>query len=237
MSYSTAAAERYAVIRDLMRANTTPGARVVELGAAPGEQSIGLAVTGYDVTAVDIGLASDDWEGTPEGTMAARFQQHGVELVQWNLEETPYPLPDSAFDAVVMTEVFEHLRDYPIRSLEESRRILRPGGCLYFTTPNAAYVGNRARLAVGRNVATPLEDWIGGVPHARHAREYTFAEIRELLERAGLQVVLMTGRHLHVASGRTSRAATAGKGLLDRIAAVRPTLGPAIIAVARRPVA
>ncbi len=40
------------------------------------------------------------------------------------------------FDAVIMTEVYEHLRDYPVRSLEEANRVLRRGGHLYFTTPN-----------------------------------------------------------------------------------------------------
>ena len=74
----------------------------------------------------------------------------------------PYPLADESADAIVMTEVFEHLRDYPITSLLESHRILRVGGRLYFTTPNQAYVVNRARLLAGRNVATPLQDWIAG---------------------------------------------------------------------------
>jgi len=44
------------------------------------------------------------------------------------LEDHPYPLADESFDGAVMTEVYEHLRDYPIRALEETRRILRPGG-------------------------------------------------------------------------------------------------------------
>lgn len=233
--YSSAAGERYELVLQHLRRDFPPPARVVELGAAPGEQSIGLAVAGYDVTAVDIGIASDEWEGAAEGTMAARFEQHRVELVLWNLEETPYPLPDDSFDAVVMTEVFEHLRDYPIRSLEETRRILKPGGRLYLTTPNAAYIRNRLQLLRGRNTASSLPDWIGGLPFARHAREYTFSEMHELLTTAGLEPEVLTSRHLHVHSGRGSVAARTGKRLLDAVARARPTLGPAIIAVARRP--
>src|SRR5436190_6553231 len=132
-----------------MRSTCPPPARVVELGAAPGEQSVGLARAGYEVTAVDLGIASDAWEGAAEGTMERKFAAEGISFVEWNLEEAPYPLPDATFDAVVMTEVFEHLRDYPARSLTEVHRILRPGGHLYFTTPNAAYIGNRVRLARG----------------------------------------------------------------------------------------
>ena len=65
---------------------------------------------------------------------------------------------------MIFTEVFEHLRDYPVRSLDEVARVLRPGGYLFFTTPNAAYLLNRLRLLRGGSVHTALDDWIGGVP-------------------------------------------------------------------------
>ena len=233
--YSSAAHFRYGLVLAHMRDHVPPPARVLELGAAPGEQAVGLASAGYDVTAVDIGSASDDWEGAPTGTMERRFEQAGVDLVLWDLERTPYPLDDAAYDAVVFTEVFEHLREYPATSLTEVARVLKPGGWFYFTTPNAAYIGNRLRLAAGRNVATPLRDWVGGVPHARHAREYTFTEADELLRGAGLVPEVVTSRHFHVDSGRRSLGARLGKRAIDLVAQIRPTLGPALIIFGRRP--
>lgn len=233
--YTDAATERYDLVLGLMRQGIPPPARVVEFGAASGGQSVGLRRAGYAVTAVDLGEQSDAWEGAAEGTMASVFQAEGINLVIWNLEQVPYPLESNAFDAVVMTEVFEHLRDYPVTSLQEARRVLRPGGHLYLTTPNAAYIRNRVQLALGRSTATSLADWIGGVPFARHAREYTFAEMRELLAHAGLRPTVMTSRHLHIGSGRSSRLARLGKKTMDYIAMARPTLGPAIIAVAQKP--
>lgn len=233
---TTEAQARYGFIRDLLTRDTTPPARVVELGAAPGDQIVEFARLGYVATAVDIGdETSDAWGDGTEGRMEKLFAEAGVAFVRWNLEKTPYPLPDSSFEAVVMTEVYEHLRDYPARSLTEVRRILRPGGRLYFTTPNAAYVGNRVRLASGRSVATPLADWIGGVPHARHAREYTFGEVYELMERAGLKVIAATSRHFYLDSGRTTPLAVLAKRGLDLVGRLRPTLGPAIVVVAERP--
>ncbi len=109
--------------------------------------------------------------------------------MQWNLEEIPFPLADRTYDAAVLTEVIEHLREYPARSLAEIFRILRPGGRLYMTTPNSAYVIRRLQLLSGRTVHTRLPDWIDGLPHARHARECTFAEARALLEHVGFRVV------------------------------------------------
>ena len=118
------------------------GGSVCEFGAAPGDQIVEIAKAGYRATAVDIGIASDEWAGADERPDGRLLAERG-EPVEWNLEETPYPFDDATFDAVLMTEVYEHLRDYPIRSLQEAVRVLRPGGYLYFTTPNAAYIMNR----------------------------------------------------------------------------------------------
>ena len=51
-----------------------------------------------------------------------------------NLDELP--LPDGCVDAVLCTQVLEHL-EWPRESLAEFRRVLRPGGLLYLTAPMA----------------------------------------------------------------------------------------------------
>ncbi len=44
------------------------------------------------------------------------------------------PFPDGSFDAMMSTQVFEHLRD-PEAALRESSRVLRPGGRIVLTVP------------------------------------------------------------------------------------------------------
>jgi SAM-dependent methyltransferase len=44
------------------------------------------------------------------------------------------PEPDASFDAVLCTEVLEHLPD-PVRALDEMARLLRPGGMFVITAP------------------------------------------------------------------------------------------------------
>ena len=44
------------------------------------------------------------------------------------------PEPDASFDAVLCTEVLEHLPD-PVRALDEMARLLRPGGMFIITAP------------------------------------------------------------------------------------------------------
>ncbi len=233
---SVTAQPRYAFVKSLIERDLPPPARVVEFGAAPGDQIVGLAKLGYTCTSIDLGTSSDDWGAGEVGRMKRILAEASVADVTWNLEETPYPVPDAAFDAVIMTEVLEHLRDYPIQSLHEAFRVLKPGGRLYLTTPNQAYLLNRLRLLVGRNVQTPLSDWMWGVPFARHAREYTFAEIESSMAQVGFAVIYRSSRHFHVASGRLGSIAHAGKLLLSLVAQARPQLGPQIIVVAQRPI-
>jgi 2-polyprenyl-3-methyl-5-hydroxy-6-metoxy-1,4-benzoquinol methylase len=231
----SAAAERYAYVQALLAKTSPPPADLIELGAAPGAQCIDLARLGYHVTAVDLGEASDAWGDEESQSMSAAFVRAGIDLVLWDLDKTPYPLDDASFDIVVMTEVLEHLRDYPLLALREVRRILRPGGLLVLTTPNAASLQRRARLLAGRSVHTPLSDWMFGLPHARHAREYTAQELQELVAETALEVVSVDGRHFHIRSGRQSRISIVVKQGLDRVARVCPSLGAGLAVLARRP--
>ena len=81
--------------------------------------------------------------------MGAGIAEAGIDLLIWDLEKIPYPIADSSFDVVLLTEVFEHLREYPARTLAEGHRILRPGGLLVLSTPNSTYILNRLRLLCG----------------------------------------------------------------------------------------
>lgn len=45
------------------------------------------------------------------------------------------PLPDGSVDAIICASVLEHVRD-PIRAMGELRRILKPGGAMFFYVPS-----------------------------------------------------------------------------------------------------
>ena len=227
--------ERYWYIREMLARESPPPADLLELGAAPGALSVSLAAAGYHVTAIDLGEASDAWGNQIEGTMASAFAEAGIQLVLRDLESTPYPFADESFDIALLTEVLEHLREYPARVLIEARRLLRPGGILLVTTPNAASIPLRVRLALGRTVYTPLDDWIFGLPHARHAREYTVSELGALLRHAGFDFVSIEARHFHLTSGRQAAPARAIKHAIDRLGRLRPSLGANLAVIARRP--
>jgi SAM-dependent methyltransferase len=93
----------------------------------------------------------------------------GIEPVQGNVED-PLPFGDESFDAVVAGELFEHLQ-FPDALVVEIRRVLRPGGVLVGSVPNAFRVQSRLRFLRGRG---PEDD-------PTHLRMFSPAAVRDLL--------------------------------------------------------
>lgn len=52
---------------------------------------------------------------------------------------TQIPIPDGVLDAILCTEVFEHVTD-PMAVLSEFARLLKPGGRLFLTAPMSSYL-------------------------------------------------------------------------------------------------
>jgi len=53
----------------------------------------------------------------------------------WDLDQFPYPLPDSHFSRIYASDVVEHLIDVP-EFMREAHRLLVPRGVLEITTPH-----------------------------------------------------------------------------------------------------
>ena len=60
----------------------------------------------------------------------------------FNSETELYPYEDATFDVVLFCEILEHLIVDPIKAIAEINRVLKQGGYLILTTPNAARLDN-----------------------------------------------------------------------------------------------
>jgi ubiquinone/menaquinone biosynthesis C-methylase UbiE len=87
-----------------------------------------------------------------------------------DIDSEPLPLPADSFDVVVFSEVMEHVR-FPQQALREIARVLRPGGQLVGSVPNAFRLRNRLRFLAGR----PFE------PDPSHLRSYSHKLLRHEL--------------------------------------------------------
>jgi 2-polyprenyl-3-methyl-5-hydroxy-6-metoxy-1,4-benzoquinol methylase len=109
-------------------------ARVLEFGAGTGqligylrEQGFAGPITGADILPKPADAGAD------------------LTWVQGDLNE-PLPLADGVFDAIVSTEVIEHLEN-PRAVFREFRRLLVPRGILLVTTPNQESLRSLLSLA------------------------------------------------------------------------------------------
>jgi SAM-dependent methyltransferase len=123
---------------------------------------------------------------------------------EFNIEEDEFPYEDGQFDGVVYAEILEHLIRDPIAVFAEIHRILKRDGWLIVTTPNVARRHNLMRLKRGLNIYDPYS---GYGPYGRHNREYTAAELRELLTNTGFTVERFLTRDLHPCSARSKALA------------------------------
>ena len=154
--------------------------RVLELGANPYIMTL-LIRQLLDVELELVNFFGDDTEAI-ESTHVAELNGERVEFPfhHFNVERDPFPYPDDSFDCVLFCEVLEHLLLSPDRVVAEIARVLRPGGYVIVSTPNATRLTNLYFLALGQSI------WEGYSKHCaygRHNREFTLSEVRDLLGR------------------------------------------------------
>lgn len=168
------------------------GPRLLELGASPYAMSL-LAKRhlGFELTPAN--FFGDYGERGGEGATATltseRFgEQHEFRYPLFNLEREAFPFANGSFDVVLCCEILEHLARDPSHMLSEIHRVLRPGGRLVLTTPNAKRLQNVLLMLRGHNVHARYSGF--GV-YGRHNREYTPWELSSLLAALNFEAHVM----------------------------------------------
>jgi SAM-dependent methyltransferase len=192
-----------------------PGTRVLELGADP--FLFTQLVCERRARMVLAGQPRGVWEREAPGSERVRLRWAGrderLELHRFDVERHRWPFADGSFDAVLCMELLEHLSYSPAHLLHEANRVLRDGGALVLTTPNALAASLLARQLRGRSTGEPYS---GYGPTDRHNREYTRAELAALLRAANfrgeVRAFNIDGYRPPDALGRMLRAAAALPG-------------------------
>lgn len=98
----------------------SPDARLLDIGCGTGW----LAEHFPSYTGLD---------GSPEAVEIALGL--GRNVIEGDVGE-PLPFAEGSFDAIVMKDLLEHVAD-PVAVVREARRVLRPGGLLFASSPDA----------------------------------------------------------------------------------------------------
>jgi SAM-dependent methyltransferase len=139
--------------------------RLLDVGCATGVLLELARLRGWEVHGVDI--------STYATTIAREY--YNLDVCTGDLATAAYP--DAHFDVVVMDDLVEHVAD-PTALVQESRRILRPGGLLTLNTPNRAGLWH---LLMGRR-------WFH-YKQVEHTYFFSPAVMRDLLGRHGFEVL------------------------------------------------
>ena len=156
------------------------GKSVLDLGCAGGFMAEALAERGAHVTGIDPAA-----EAIAAAQAHARQGNHDIRYDVGVGEALPYT--DAQFDAVVCVDVLEHVSDLQ-KVLDETARVLKPGGLFLFDTINRNPL---ARLAV----ITMAEDLLGLLPKGTHEFEKLVkpSELQATFDRNGLHLLDETG--------------------------------------------
>ncbi len=155
---------RQSVDQRVMRLASCPGGRLLEVGCGAGEMLRQMADLGWEVAGLD-----------PDPKACTVARERALEIKCGSLEEARYP--SDYFDAVIMNHVLEHIGN-PHEILKECFRVLRPGGRIVITTPNAASLGHRVFGTAWRGIEAP-----------RHLFIFTPGSLHMLLDSIGFESI------------------------------------------------
>ena len=145
--------------------------RVLDLGCRDGTLTRHF-VGGNDVTGADV----------DSHALERVSRELGIETVQLDLNTGDWPFRDGDFDVVVAAEVIEHLY-FPTKVLERITRILKPGGMLVGSVPNAFSLKCRLKYLAANKRGTPLAD-------PMHINQFGWHEVSGLLSESFVDVSL-----------------------------------------------
>jgi len=157
-----------------------PVDRVLDLGCGNGSLCAAMQASGWQAVGV---------EPDQDGLVIARASHTSVAFHAFGVHSDPAELLalEPPFDAVVSTEVVEHL--FAPRQLPAyAAAVLKPGGLLIISTPYHGYLKNLALSIFGKWDDHHTALWDGG-----HIKFWSRSTLTQLLEAGGFDVIDFRG--------------------------------------------
>ena len=192
MRYHDVHSDRYAItLKALSKIHLPTNAKILELAANPYGMSAYLSTMFSDHLTLATSADKKEERHVDIGVSDKFFK---LKEYGFNVEKDIWPFEDNSFDLVIACEIVEHLAMDPMALFAGANRVLKPGGYLFVSTPNAASIQNFLKL--GRLMPAGLAQQFRrpfsiARLYERHSREYSPFTIGEMCGAAGFEIALM----------------------------------------------
>jgi 2-polyprenyl-3-methyl-5-hydroxy-6-metoxy-1,4-benzoquinol methylase len=172
---------RYLLALQLLGSQASIQDAVLEVGGYLGVFPLALARLGVPVTVAE----RYDLYGGALDAVRSLLEEAGVRI--WDVDFTAPGIRAEPFPVVINMAMVEHVAGSPRTLMQNLRGCC--SGHLLLEVPNLAYGYRRWQLLRGETIHPPLRDvYESAVPFTGHHREYTAADLRELLELSGFRL-------------------------------------------------
>lgn len=197
----------------LLLKDVIPGRAVLDIGASPFYflwkcRQMGAART------TGVFYSQDDHPLARAGTL--HTAQGPIELAHCDAVHERLPWPDATFDVVTAFEVLEHFPEYPALLMSEVSRVLKPGGTLAITVPNACSLKKLAKIIMNENTFMKYRPDSFG----RHNHEYTDWQLKALIRVANCDL-----RDIRYLSESTANKRSAVANFILKVMLMIPGMG------------
>lgn len=169
-----ASTSRFLLFNEWINLHVPPGGRILDIGC--GSATFAAQAPNYEWHGID-------WD-------VSKAAGKPIKAVEGNIEQTPYAYESGFFDAVVCSEVIEHVV-HPIPIFKEIRRLIRRDGHIFLSTPNHNWLVNLLQgfqnLVYDHTKSHTIE----------HIRTYDYASHQRTLAEAGLVIEEHVGTCAH----------------------------------------
>lgn len=200
---------RMLVFCEWLRSYLKPGAKVLDIGC--GDAIFAELMPEFEWYGVDINIERAVSRLGRETTYDGNGQANGYEdrAVAHDLMKPPYPWPEKYFDAIICSEVLEHLWDLRIVH-KEAKRLLKRDGVYVISTPNFQWITNH--LEHFQRIRSQFEQhWT--VEHIRH---YDYDIHKKYLNEVGFVIDKHQGADEHYCPIGANIANAIQAGLRER---------------------
>lgn len=159
------------------------GDKILDLGCGDGFYLFLLSNLGLNLK-----LEGSDFDQSGLEAVKRNLKNEKINLIRGNLMKH-LPFDSNKFDKIILSEVAEHLPD-DLKGLKEVHRVLKPGGTLCISVPNANYplfwdpVNWVAERVFGAHIKSGF--WAGF--WFNHVRLYKPKQIELVVQQAGFKV-------------------------------------------------